>query len=313
MLKYFVFIVCCFLFTGAGAQPFSYVYIQGDKETPFYVKFEDEMLPRFGKNYYIISELVAVPIDIEILFQQNIYPPQKFTINVPENSFRGFLLTQKNGNYSLYDIHRKFYIPAGNKAEDDDYTAYTAGVATVPADNITPAKKDTVIPKPTVVKNKPVHAKPQAKTVAKKKPVMPKPVKAKPVAGTTGQPVFIDNVELKSERTGNTVPTGVVKNKVAIVNSDCPSAISNDEFDDIFKKTVTRSTTGKLKFLLEKLDRCYTSNQVRQLAGLLPEDDEKFTYLKRAYARVTDQSAFARLENLLSTEEWRGYFRSMLQ
>ena len=103
------------------------------------------------------------------------------------------------------------------------------------------------------------------------------------------------------------------KNKIAVANSDCPQAISNDEFRDIYKKAITRSSSGKLKFLLEKMDVCYTSNQVRQLATILPGDDERFTYLKRAYPRVTDQSAFERLENLLTSEEWKGYVRSMLQ
>ena len=64
----------------AMAQGFSYVYIQGDKQTPFYVKMEGEMLPRYGKDYSIISELAPGPINIEILFQQNKYPAEKFVI-----------------------------------------------------------------------------------------------------------------------------------------------------------------------------------------------------------------------------------------
>lgn len=67
------------------ANGFSYVYIQGDKQTPFYVKFEDEMMPRYGKNYCIISQLAPGPVKVQILFQQNIYPAQTFTIQVPEN------------------------------------------------------------------------------------------------------------------------------------------------------------------------------------------------------------------------------------
>jgi hypothetical protein len=322
MLRYIVLVICSLFFTVVKAQHFSYVYIQGDKETPFYVKYEDEMLPRFGKNYYIISELAPGPLNLQILFQQNAYPAQKFTVNVPENGFRGFLLTNKKGYFSLYDIHRQFYIPAGNKAVDDNYMTYTAGTPTVPVDDITPALKETekwVIDKPaTPVKApKPTVAKePKSISVKSPKTVLKKPATKLPkTVGTPGEPVFIDNVELKSERSGNTVPAGgVVKNKLAIVNSDCPTAISNDSFDEIYKKAVTRSSTGKLKFLLEKIENnCYTSNQVRQLAQVLSGDSERLTYLKRAYPRVTDQSAFQRLENLLTTEEWKGYFRSMLQ
>src|ERR1044071_6263025 len=146
MLRFFALIVCSLCFTLVNAQRFSYVYIQGDKETPFYVKYEDEMLPRFGKNYYIISELAPGPINIQVLFQQNVYAAQKFTINVPENGFRGFLLTKKAGEFSLYDIHRQFYIPEGNKAADDNYQAHTAGTATVPVDDITPSSPAVTLP-----------------------------------------------------------------------------------------------------------------------------------------------------------------------
>lgn len=323
MLRFFALMVCSLCFTIVNAQRFSYVYIQGDKETPFYVKHEEEMLPRFGKNYYIISELGPGPINIQVLFQQNVYAPQKFTINVPENGFRGFLLTKKGADFSLYDIHRQFYIPEGNIATDDNYTAHTAGTATVPIDDITPA---AVVPQPGTDKPAPVVNIPKPKPVAKAKaakPVLSKPTKTPKIptneAGKTvsagGEPVFIDNVELKSERTGNTIPAGgVAKNKPAVVNSDCPGAISNDTFDKIYKKAVTKSTTGKLKYLIEQVDgNCYTSNQVRQLAQILPGDAERYTYLKKIYPRVTDQSAFQRLENLLNTAEWKDYFRSMLQ
>jgi hypothetical protein len=94
-------------FANAIAQPFSYIYIQGDKEMPFYVKLEGKMMPRYGKNYCILSELSPGPIHIEILFQQHADSPQKFTINVPENGYRGFLLNKQNNKYLLYDLQTK--------------------------------------------------------------------------------------------------------------------------------------------------------------------------------------------------------------
>src|SRR5690606_6184815 len=103
----------------SSAGGFSYIYIQGDKQAPFYIKFEDQMLPRFGKNYSIIPQLAPGPVNIQVLFQQNMYPAQRFTIMVPEDGFRGFLLLQKNGTFALYDMHQQFYLYPGNKAEDD--------------------------------------------------------------------------------------------------------------------------------------------------------------------------------------------------
>jgi hypothetical protein len=105
----------CAWYTVAPAQPFSFVYIQGDKITPFYVKMEGQMLPRYGKNYCIISELIPGPIHIEILFQQRVFPSQKFTINVPENGYRGFLLNRQGDSFGLYDLQQKKYIEANEQ------------------------------------------------------------------------------------------------------------------------------------------------------------------------------------------------------
>ena len=104
------------LCTTSVAQPFSYVYIQGDKETPFYVKLEGKMMPRYGKNYCRLSELSPGTIHIEILFQQRVYPSQKFTINVPENGYRGFLLNKQGNVFALYDLQQKKYLgPNGDQ------------------------------------------------------------------------------------------------------------------------------------------------------------------------------------------------------
>ena len=111
-LKYIFTVLCALvLYTGAQAQqPFSYVYIQGDKQTPFYVKINGQMLPRYGKNYNIISELSPGTIEIEILFQQKIYPSQKFTIDVPQNGSRAFLLNKQDKTFALYDLKQKKYV-----------------------------------------------------------------------------------------------------------------------------------------------------------------------------------------------------------
>lgn len=97
----------------APARPFSYVYIQGDKNIPFYVKLEGKMMPRYGKNYCILSELSAGTIHIEILFQQHTYPSQSFTINVPDNGYRGLMLNRQNGRFVLYDLQQKKYLGPG--------------------------------------------------------------------------------------------------------------------------------------------------------------------------------------------------------
>lgn len=305
----------------SGASGFSYIYIQGDKQVPFYVKFEDQMLPRYGKNYNIIPQLAPGAVNIQVLFQQNAYPAQKFTIVVPEDGFRGFLLLQKNGSFALYDIHQQFYLYPGNRAEDDRVPQANSYVYT----NATSAPVQTA---------QAVSTPPRANTTAR----------------NNREPRFIGNIELSNERAVyNTQPErqqqvtteeGVINTEVAdeplvaeetgndyrmaepvattpssgtyVLNSDCPTAMDDAEFEDLFSKTQAKQEKQKLKFLLTKMDNCFTSNQARMMAETLNNDPERYTLLKRIFPRVTDQYNFAPLENLLSTQEWKSYFKLIL-
>lgn len=139
---------CILLFSwNVRSSSFSYVYIQGDKQIPFYVKLEDEMLPRYSKNYCIIPQLAPGPIRIQILFQQNEFPPQTFMIQVPDNGYRGFLLTRKDNAFALYDIQQRFYLLPGDAGEDHLPEMITTPIAPSPAKNsarlTNPAKENS--------------------------------------------------------------------------------------------------------------------------------------------------------------------------
>ncbi len=73
------------------------------------------MQPRYGKNYCIISELRPGPLNIEILFQQHEFLPEQFTIQIPENGSRGFLLDKQGGVFALYDLRTKKYLMPGKQ------------------------------------------------------------------------------------------------------------------------------------------------------------------------------------------------------
>lgn len=89
----------------AGAQ--AYVYIQSDKHTPFYLKVNGVMQQRYSKYYCIAPRLQPGKTDVEILFQQNAWPAQQFTINVPASGKCGFILNRDGDNFYLYDLETK--------------------------------------------------------------------------------------------------------------------------------------------------------------------------------------------------------------
>jgi hypothetical protein len=304
----------------------SYIYIQGDKQTPFYVKLEGEMQPRYGKNYCIIPKLAPGPIQIEILFQQNEYPAEKFTVIVPQDGFRGFMLTKKGGVYSLYDLQQSFYLSPGNTTEDD-----IAPVTRTPIPVETPdvaVKTPEIVeePKPvskpvlTTTKPKPVTNKPVATTTKPNpKPVVTKPVQEAPKPVANNEPNFIGNMELNNERTfGNTEstnteePATTVNQTPAIANSDCPKPLAFGEYQDVLEKARGKSDKNRLEYLLGQTDKCYTTIQVRALARSLTKDPERYAFLKQIFPHVTDQSNFSMLESTLQSKEWKEYFRLIL-
>lgn len=286
-----VFAAAC-SYAGSG---FSYVYIQGDKSVPFYVKLEDQMLPRYGKNYNLIPQLAPGPINVQILFQQNAYPAQKFTIVVPENGFRGFLLLKRGDVFTLYDIQQQFYLHPGNKAADDRAPANNTFVATNAVEKA-PASTSTI------------------------------------ATGRRDQTElkFLPDVVLNNERTLQQEPANewqeeatptvqeptpqrtTVGNRMPIANSDCPAPMSDQDFEDMYSKVSSKAEKVKLKFLLSNMEACYSTNQARILAEALGNDPERYTFLKRVFSRITDQHNFAQLESLLSTQEWKSYFRLIL-
>lgn len=158
----------------------AFVYIQGDKQTPIYIKMEGEMQARYSKNFVILNGLAAGPLHLEVLFQQNAYPTQKFILNIPASSQRSLVLKKiDNTKFALYDLNSGHYINAGNQLEDDVMTdpnkdlqemvaVNTPEVTTTPVTEPVPASSDA--PLPDFPSEKP-RKKPKATKPKKEKPV----------------------------------------------------------------------------------------------------------------------------------------------
>lgn len=192
-IKYFTLLTGLLLSLQATAERFSYVYIQGDKKLPFYVKMEDEMLPRYSKYFCIIPQLAAAPIQIQILFQQNDYPPQTFHILVPQDGHRGFLLTRINNSFALYDLQQKFYLLPGTTNEDR-----------LPATNTLTATTATALEAPKVTTAR-VIRKNETPQTTQPKTEPTQPAQTKKVA-TKNEPEFMEGIELTTPN-GRTHPT----------------------------------------------------------------------------------------------------------
>lgn len=285
------------------AQRFSYVYIQGDQKTPFYVKFEGEMLPRYGKNYCIISELAPGPVNLEILFQQHAYPPATFRILVPENGFRGFLLTQTDTGFSLYDIHQQFYLPSGNSLEEDQEPQPPSPRPSTPESLYPAPGSRTSGTGIEALKTSLESLWSKAGEIPRK--VAPRPESEPPPPPSRSQDLeFLDYLELRGP--GNT------EDLPPIPNSDCPQPLSNQKFETLYRNTSQRPVAQRMKYLFDQSRICLSTNQAKQLALSLSTEAEKFTFLKRIYPRITDQHRFAELDSLFDDPEWKLHFHQLI-
>lgn len=299
---------------GAFAQGFSYLYIQGDKKTPIYTKVEGVMMPRHGKNYALISRLAPGPLNVEILFQQNEYPPVQFNIMIPENGKRAFILDKKEGEFTLFDIQQNFYLKANNDINDDHLPTVIMSASAAP---------DPALVNSTTTEEKP-DVKQELTPVTEEKPVTATDaMEAKPAEDST-KPKFIENITFDNDpnstatsTTEQTMESGTTENPTTttITNSDCSGNITAINFQKMMNSINAKKTEDeRLGIILESTKKnCFSTSQSKLLLQKLDSDIAKLGASKKLYPKVTDQINFAELENLFSEDDWKESFRTLLQ
>ncbi|MDI9320903.1 MAG: DUF4476 domain-containing protein [Phycisphaerales bacterium] len=322
------------------AQDFSYVYIQGDKKIPIYTKLEGVMMPRYGKNYALISRLAPGPVSIEILFQQNEFPPLQFSILVPENGKRAFVLQKKVEGFSLYDVEQNFYLKPNNDIAEDHLPTVLNNMNIKTIKFIENTKKPSVAPIKAVTKESDIKAITKNETIKAGTVIELPKGKAKPVVQAeidkidttvvgiagTDKPTFIQNIFFENNALRDTTKESIVKKDVPakdtaneistpkIINSDCKGEISVLNFLKMNNHISAKKTEDeKLGLILEAANQyCFSTEQCQKMVEKLDTDIARFTAIKKLYPKTTNQSNFRSLESLLSEEEWKDYFRSLL-
>jgi hypothetical protein len=333
------------------AKSYSYIYIEGDKQTPFYVKLEGQMLPRLGKNYCIIPNLDAGITNIEILFQQNKYPTQKFVVKVPAEGSRGFVLQKVNDQqFALYDMQQGIYLVSGNTAEDDQVPA-PGQIAETPVNNTPQTAQNAAIDQ-----SEELPAFAAEKNTKKKKAV--KPVQEETPKETVKEnDRFITDIELnadgsrkisgaepipefggekpvtkkksnKKSKKENTEEgslaaindeiieeTGNVKSAdQGLPNSDCKSPMSSEDFENFALKILDKTDDdARLKALNKNKGKlCFTTEQVRIIANNLDTQSGRYEVTRILYSQTSDQDNYSRLESLFKTNYLKGKFREII-
>lgn len=289
-----------FFFQAFGQHGYAYFYFEGDQETPFYIKVEGQMQPRYGQNYFIIPNLGAGYTNFEILFQQNQYPPQKFLLDVPDGGFRGFTLHKINDKqFSLFDLQQRRYIIAGNKKEDDKAPVSGQYFYDAPQE-----EELSVVPEKTKKPRRSINEGSLSLMNDDTDIVLPEKKVKKPDSGKTADS-FLDGIVLNQQEAEE---EGVVAGRTAgglppVANSDCPDAMSNEAFETFALRLLRKDDDdSRLKMLKKEMNNyCFSTEQVRIIASNLKGQSSRYEAVKQLYLHTSDQENYGKLESLFNT------------
>ncbi|GEM_PF-1406650 len=321
------------------------VYIQSDKETPIYVKVEGRMMERYSKNYVVLGNLASGPLNLEILFQQNKYPNQKFVLNIPPSSQRSLVLKKIDQNqFALYDLNYGIYLNNGNRLEDDisgSDNEYQNTVLATPAPTeaaikeepvAKPKKEKVVAQKPKKEKEKKAEADipefPAAKEDKKQEEETPliaqeepeKPKKAKRNRADRKQETdenmngerFLDFEMDKKEGNSGGNRSGSAKNNPTSGNGKCTEPASESQFDN-FAGLLNRTEDEEAKLGIVRKNAskyCFSTDQVRTIAMNFDSQSSRYEVARVLKAKVVDVENFAELSSLFNTNFLKERFKN---
>ncbi|WP_126243981.1 DUF4476 domain-containing protein [Chitinophaga rhizosphaerae] len=146
-----LYLACClFIATGLAAQDASYfVYIQHEKQQPFYVKLDGKLLSSSVKGYVILPKMEAGKVPVTIGFPKGEAPEQQFTIRLAGNRDYGYLL-KNNGDqeWALYDLQTfaslKSAGAGGAQPAEKPAESEAVAVTRISSDSATPEQKELI-------------------------------------------------------------------------------------------------------------------------------------------------------------------------
>ncbi|WP_162946653.1 DUF4476 domain-containing protein [Chitinophaga barathri] len=139
-----LYLFCCLLAaSGLAAQDPSYfVYIQHEKQQPFYVKVDGKLLSSSVKGYVILPKLQAGKVPVTVGFPKSEAPEQQFVIRLNGSRDYGYLLKSTGDKeYTLYDLQTFATLKSGGGAPPP---AEEVTVTRVSNENATQEQKDLI-------------------------------------------------------------------------------------------------------------------------------------------------------------------------
>ena len=105
------------------------------------------------------------------------------------------------------------------------------------------------------------------------------------------------------------------KSSILMINSDCITNASNDDFLKLRKKMASAKTDDSMLEIAKKglKAKCFSSEQVKNLGTLFLKESERYTFFDMAYQFVWDTHNFSSLEDQLSDPYYKSRFKAMIR
>jgi hypothetical protein len=113
----------------------------------------------------------------------------------------------------------------------------------------------------------------------------------------------------------DTIRKEIAPPKLQVINSDCRSFATEDDFYKLRKKMTAEDSDEAMIAVAKKAFRtkCYSTEQVKNLGVLFLKDEARYQFFDVAYPFVHDTYNFSTLEQQLTDEYYRNRFRAMIR
>jgi hypothetical protein len=133
-------------------------------------------------------------------------------------------------------------------------------------------------------------------------------------SATVHQPTTITPIlnTLKKLETTDIVTSNTAQ---VISNSNCKNQSSEDDFLKLRKKMAAVQKDEAMLILAKKYfkQKCFSTEQIKNLATLFLNDQSKYNFLDTAYPFVSDSFNFPTLQTLLTDEYYLSRFKAMIR
>ncbi len=113
----------------------------------------------------------------------------------------------------------------------------------------------------------------------------------------------------------STADTPAIKQTTGIINSDCISNATDEDFLKLRKKMAAATTDENMVEIAKKVlkQKCFSTGQIKNLAVLFLNDKDRYSFFDLAYPFVWDSYNYSSLENQLTDPYFNNRFKAMIR